>query len=150
MGEVRKLVDAFAAREGRRPRLLVAKMGQDGHDRGAKVVATAFADLGFDVDVGPLFQTPDETARQAVENDVHVVGLSSLAGGHKTLLPQLVAELSRLGRGDILVVCGGVIPSQDYAYLREQGAAAIFGPGTVIPEAAKSLLAEMNRRLGYT
>ncbi len=149
VGEVRRLVEAFAAREGRRPRLLVAKMGQDGHDRGAKVVATAFADLGFDVDVGPLFQTPAETARQAVENDVHIVGLSSLAGGHKTLLPQLVAELARLGRGDILVVCGGVVPSQDYQFLRENGAAAIFGPGTVIPEAARNLLAELNRRLGY-
>ncbi|MBK8166771.1 MAG: methylmalonyl-CoA mutase [bacterium] len=149
VGEVRRLVEAFAAREGRRPRLLVAKMGQDGHDRGAKVVATAFADLGFDVDVGPLFQTPAETARQAIENDVHIVGLSSLAGGHKTLLPQLVEELGRLGRGDILVVCGGVIPSQDYEYLREHGAAAIFGPGTVIPDAARNLLAELNRRLGY-
>jgi methylmalonyl-CoA mutase len=149
VGEVRKLVDAFAAREGRRPRLLVAKMGQDGHDRGSKVVATAFADLGFDVDVGPLFQTPAETARQAVENDVHIVGLSSLAGGHKTLLPQLVAELERLGRADILVVCGGVIPQQDYGFLREHGAVAIFGPGTVIPAAAKDLLAELSRRLGY-
>ena len=149
VGEVRQLVEAFAAREGRRPRLLVAKMGQDGHDRGAKVVATAFADLGFDVDVGSLFQTPAETARQAVENDVHIVGLSSLAGGHKTLLPQLVEELTRLGRGDILVVCGGVIPAQDYDYLRERGAAAIFGPGTVIPEAARNLLGELNRRLGY-
>jgi methylmalonyl-CoA mutase len=112
-------------------------------------VATAFADLGFDVDVGPLFQTPAETARQAVENDVHIVGLSSLAGGHKTLLPQLVSELKQLGRGDIVVVCGGVIPQQDYEYLREHGAAAIFGPGTVIPEAAKALLVEMSRRLGY-
>ncbi len=149
VGETRKLVEAFAAHEGRRPRLLVAKMGQDGHDRGAKVVATAFADLGFDVDVGPLFQTPAETARQAVENDVHIVGLSSLAGGHKTLLPQLVAELKKLGRGDILVVCGGVIPPQDYDFLREQGAAAIFGPGTVIPDAAQALLGEINRRLGY-
>jgi methylmalonyl-CoA mutase len=150
VGETRKLVEAFAAREGRRPRLLVAKMGQDGHDRGAKVVATAFADLGFDVDVGPLFQTPAETARQAVENDVHIVGLSSLAGGHKTLLPQLVAELKKLGRGDILVVCGGVVPAQDYDFLREQGAAAIFGPGTVIPDAAQALLGEISRRLGYT
>jgi len=149
VGDTRKLVEAFAAREGRRPRLLVAKMGQDGHDRGAKVVATAFADLGFDVDVGPLFQTPAGTARQAVENDVHVVGFSSLAGGHKTLLPQLVAELRKLGRGDILVVCGGVVPPQDHEFLREQGAAAIFGPGTVIPDAAQALLAEINRRLGY-
>ena len=130
-------------------RVLIAKPGLDGHDRGAKVVATAFADLGFDVDVGPLFQTPSETARQAVENDVHIVGLSSLAGGHKTLLPQLVNELKQLGRGDILVVCGGVIPQQDYEFLRANGAAAIFGPGTVIPDAAKNLLAEMSRRLGY-
>ena len=138
----------FERHEGRRPRILVAKMGQDGHDRGAKVVATAFADLGFDVDVGPLFQTPEETARQAVENDVHIIGMSSLAAGHKTLLPQLVAELERLGRGDIMVICGGVIPSQDYAYLREHGAAAIFGPGTVIPEAAARLLDELMARLG--
>ncbi|MFO7653744.1 MAG: methylmalonyl-CoA mutase [Candidatus Krumholzibacteriia bacterium] len=147
--DVRMLIDRFARREGRRPRILVAKMGQDGHDRGAKVVATALADLGFDVDVGPLFQTPEETARQAVENDVHVVGISSLAGGHKTLLPQLVAELRRLGRDDILVICGGVIPAQDYAQLREHGAAAIFGPGTVIPDAARELIMELNRRLGF-
>ena len=112
------LIRRFEAREGRRPRILVAKMGQDGHDRGAKVVATAFADLGFDVDVGPLFQTPEETARQAVENDVHIVGMSSLAAGHKTLLPQLVAELKTLGREDIMVICGGVIPAQDYAFLQ--------------------------------
>jgi methylmalonyl-CoA mutase len=149
VADVRRLIDAFAEREGRRPRLLVAKMGQDGHDRGAKVVATAYADLGFDVDVGPLFQTPEETARQAVENDVHVVGMSSLAAGHKTLLPQLVAELRKLGREDIMVVVGGVIPAQDYEFLREQGAAAIFGPGTVIPHAAKVILVELNRRLGY-
>ena len=127
----------------------MAKMGQDGHDRGAKVVATAFADLGFDVDVGPLFQTPEETARQAVENDVHIVGMSSLAAGHKTLLPQLVAELKKLDREDILVACGGVIPAQDYEFLREHGAAAIFGPGTVIPVAAEKLLEELNRRLGF-
>jgi methylmalonyl-CoA mutase cobalamin-binding domain/chain len=113
---------------------LVAKMGQDGHDRGAKVVATAFADLGFDVDIGSLFQTPDEVARQAVENDVHVVGMSLLAAGHKTLLPQLVEELRKLGREDIMVIIGGVIPAQDYAFLREHGAAMIFGPGTVLPE----------------
>jgi methylmalonyl-CoA mutase len=148
--EIRAIIDAFAAHEGRRPRILVAKMGQDGHDRGAKVVATAFADLGFDVDVGPLFQTPAETARQAVENDVHIVGMSSLAAGHKTLLPQLVEELKRLGREDILVICGGVIPAQDYDFLRENGAAAIFGPGTVIPVAARKLLEELNRRLGYS
>ncbi len=143
------MIKAFEKNEGRRPRILVAKMGQDGHDRGAKVVATAFADLGFDVDVGPLFQTPEETARQAVENDVHIVGMSSLAAGHKTLLPQLVAELKNLGREDILVACGGVIPAQDYEFLRENGAAAIFGPGTVIPVAAEKLLEELNRRLGY-
>jgi len=147
--QIRAIIDAFAANEGRRPRILVAKMGQDGHDRGAKVVATAFADLGFDVDVGPLFQTPEETARQAVENDVHIVGMSSLAAGHKTLLPQLVAELKKHGREDIMVICGGVIPAQDYEFLRENGAAAIFGPGTVIPVAARKLLVELNRRLGY-
>jgi len=145
--EVRALADAFAKKEGRRPRILIAKMGQDGHDRGAKVIATAFADLGFDVDVGPLFQTPEETARQAVENDVHVVGMSSLAGGHKTLLPQLVDALRALGREDILVVVGGVIPAQDYEYLREHGATAIFGPGTVIPLAARKMLEELHRRL---
>ncbi len=138
--EVRTLTDAFAQREGRRPRILIAKMGQDGHDRGAKVIATAFADLGFDVDVGPLFQTPEETARQAVENDVHFVGMSSLAGGHKTLLPQLIDALRALGRGDIQVVVGGVIPAQDYEFLRTHGAAAIFGPGTVIPVAARTML----------
>ena len=147
--KISAMIKAFEKNEGRRPRILVAKMGQDGHDRGAKVVATAFADLGFDVDVGPLFQTPEETARQAVENDVHIVGMSSLAAGHKTLLPQLVAELKNLGREDILVACGGVIPAQDYEFLRENGAAAIFGPGTVIPVAAEKLLEELNRRLGY-
>ena len=146
--QVRRMAEAFERVEGRRPRILVAKMGQDGHDRGAKVIATAFADLGFDVDIGPLFQTPAEVARQAVENDVHVVGMSSLAGGHKTLLPQLVDELARLGRDDIMVVAGGVIPAQDYAYLYERGASAIFGPGTVIPEAARSVLEELMRRLG--
>jgi methylmalonyl-CoA mutase len=145
--DVRALADRIAQQEGRRPRILIAKMGQDGHDRGAKVIATAFADLGFDVDVGPLFQTPEETARQAVENDVHFVGMSSLAGGHKTLLPQLVAELKKLGRADILVVVGGVIPAQDYEYLRANGAAAIFGPGTVIPVAAKNMLDQLERRI---
>jgi methylmalonyl-CoA mutase len=144
---VRALADRIAQQEGRRPRILIAKMGQDGHDRGAKVIATAFADLGFDVDVGPLFQTPEETASQAVENDVHFVGMSSLAGGHKTLLPQLVAELKKLGRPDIMVVVGGVIPAQDYEYLRANGAAAIFGPGTVIPVAAKNMLEELQRRI---
>ncbi len=141
------MADEFELVEGRRPRIMVAKMGQDGHDRGAKVIATAFADLGFDVDIGPLFQTPAEVARQAVENDVHVVGMSSLAAGHKTLLPQLVAELAALGRDDILVVVGGVIPAQDYGYLREHGAAAIFGPGTVIPVAAKKVLDALNAQL---
>ena len=140
IAEVVRRAEAFEAAQGRRPRILVAKMGQDGHDRGAKVIATAFADLGFDVDVGPLFQTPAETARQAVENDVHIVGMSSLAAGHKTLLPQLVEALKELGREDILVVIGGVIPQQDYDFLYEHGAAAIFGPGTVIPDAALMLL----------
>ena len=144
---VRKLADAFAEKEGRRPRIMVAKMGQDGHDRGYKVIATAFADLGFDVDIGPLFQTPEEAAAQAVENDVHVVGMSSLAGGHKTLLPKLVAELEKRGRSDIMVVAGGVIPAQDYEYLRNAGAALIFGPGTVVPVAAGKVLEELNRRL---
>jgi len=140
---VQKLTDAFAEREGRRPRILIAKMGQDGHDRGAKVVATAYADLGFDVDIGPLFQTPEEAAKMAVENDVHVVGISSLAGGHKTLLPQLRDELKKLGRPDILIVVGGVIPAQDYEFLTQNGAAAIFGPGTVIPQAAQTILEKL-------
>lgn len=138
--KVRDLTDKFAESEGRRPRILIAKMGQDGHDRGAKVVATAYADMGFDVDVGPLFQTPEETAKQAVENDVHVIGMSSLAAGHKTLLPQLIEELRRLDRQDILVVVGGVIPAQDYDYLYNNGAFAIFGPGTRLPEAAEKMM----------
>ncbi|WP_042346115.1 methylmalonyl-CoA mutase [Bacillus massiliigorillae] len=149
ISEVLQMTEDFLENEGRRPRILMAKMGQDGHDRGVKVVATAFADLGFDVDIGPLFQTPEETAKQAVENDVHVVGMSSLAAGHKTLLPQLVAELKKLGREDILVIVGGVIPQQDYDYLRENGAVAIFGPGTVIPEAAKTLMQAIYKALGY-
>jgi len=143
--QVRDQTDAFASQSGRRPRILIAKLGQDGHDRGAKVIATAFADLGFDVDVGPLFQTPAEAARQAVDNDVHVIGMSSLAGGHKTLLPQLMAELQQLGREDILVICGGVIPAQDYAYLSAQGAAAIFGPGTPVPQAATELMQTLSQ-----
>lgn len=147
---VRKMADEFEQWEGRRPRIMIAKMGQDGHDRGAKVIATAFADLGFDVDIGPLFQTPEETAKQAIENDVHVIGFSSLAAGHKTLLPQLVEELKNLGREDIVVVIGGVIPAQDYAFLREHGAAAIFGPGTVIPVAAQHVLQEIVYRLEAT
>ncbi|NJC88992.1 MAG: methylmalonyl-CoA mutase [Desulfuromonas sp.] len=138
--ELKQRIAAFAAREGRRPRILVAKMGQDGHDRGAKVVATAYADAGFDVDVGPLFQTPEEAARMAVENDVHVVGVSSLAAGHKTLVPQLVAELKRLGAEEIVVVCGGVIPRQDYEALSAAGAARIFGPGTPIVTSATQTL----------
>jgi len=146
VARVRREADAFAEREGRRPRILIAKMGQDGHDRGAKVVATAYADLGFDVDIGPLFETPEETARMAVENDVHVVGMSTLAGGHKTLLPQLVEELKKLGRGDILVVAGGVIPAQDYDFLRQHGAAAIFGPGTVLTVAAAKILSLLSNR----
>ena len=146
IAEVRKLCADFENRHGRRPRMLVAKIGQDGHDRGAKVVSTAFADLGFDVDIGPLFQTPEETAKQAVENDVHIVGFSSLAAGHKTLLPQLVAGLKKLGRPDILVVVGGVIPHQDYEFLHQNGAAEIFGPGTVIPDAAKRLIADLEAR----
>ncbi|MED3880556.1 methylmalonyl-CoA mutase [Priestia megaterium] len=145
--EVRKLTAEFLEEEGRRPRILVAKMGQDGHDRGSKVISTAFADLGFDVDIGPLFQTPEETARQAVENDVHVIGISSLAAGHKTLLPQLVEELKKLERDDIVVIVGGVIPKQDYSFLLEHGASAIFGPGTVIPKAAVSVLYEIKKRL---
>jgi len=133
-------ITEFETREGRRPRILIAKMGQDGHDRGAKVVATALADLGFDVDIGPLFQTPEETARQAVENDCHLIAMSSLAAGHKTLLPALVEALKEEGRPDIRIICGGVIPAKDYDFLREQGAVAIFGPGTVIPESAETIL----------
>ncbi|MEW9668803.1 methylmalonyl-CoA mutase [Ammoniphilus sp. 3BR4] len=147
VAKVRSMTDEFEQTEGRRPRIMIAKMGQDGHDRGAKVIATAFADLGFDVDIGPLFQTPEETALQAVENDVHVIGMSSLAAGHKTLLPQLVEELKKLGREDIIVVIGGVIPAQDYEYLKAHGAAAIFGPGTVIPIAAQKVLQEIMLRL---
>jgi methylmalonyl-CoA mutase len=140
-------VASFADRHGRRPRMLVVKMGQDGHDRGAKVIATAFADLGFDVDVGPLFQTPDEAARDAVENDVHVVGVSSQAAGHKTLVPQLVDALRAAGAGDVAVVCGGVIPPGDHATLHEAGVAEVFGPGTNIPEAAARVLALIEDRL---
>jgi methylmalonyl-CoA mutase len=138
--KARKLTDDFAKSEGRRPRILVAKMGQDGHDRGAKVIATAFADLGFDVDLGPLFQTPEEVARMAVENDVHVLGVSTLAGGHMTLVPEVIQELKRLGRQDILVVVGGVIPPQDFEALRKAGAAGVFGPGTRIPVSAQEIL----------
>nr|WP_297783562.1 methylmalonyl-CoA mutase [uncultured Allomuricauda sp.] len=136
----RKLADAFAEQEGRRPRIMVAKMGQDGHDRGAKVVATGYADLGFDVDIGPLFQTPAEVAKQAVENDVHILGISSLAGGHKTLVPEVVQELKKYGREDIMVIVGGVIPKQDYDHLLKNGAVAVFGPGTKIADAATEIL----------
>ncbi|WP_299739596.1 methylmalonyl-CoA mutase [Rossellomorea sp. y25] len=146
---VKEMTEEFLENEGRRPRILIAKMGQDGHDRGAKVISTAFADLGFDVDIGPLFQTPEETALQAVENDVHVIGVSSLAAGHKTLLPQLVAELKKLGREDILVVIGGVIPAKDYDFLLNNGASAVFGPGTIIPVAAQKVIKEIYEVLGY-
>jgi methylmalonyl-CoA mutase len=137
---IRSLSDTFASRDGRRPRILVAKMGQDGHDRGAKVIATGFADMGFDVDIGPLFQTPQEVARQAAENDVHVVGISSLAGGHKTLVPELIKALKQLGRSDILIIAGGVIPTRDYDFLHEAGVAFIFGPGTAVTQAARTIL----------
>ena len=146
---VRSKVDAFAEAEGRRPRILVAKMGQDGHDRGQKVIASAFADLGFDVDIGPLFQTPAEAARQAVENDVHIVGVSSLAAGHLTLVPSLRDALAGEGRGDIMIVAGGVIPPQDYDALRASGAAAIFPPGTVIADAAGDLVDRLAASLGH-
>lgn len=147
--KVHALVDAFEADDGRRPRILVAKMGQDGHDRGQKVIASAFADLGFDVDIGPLFQTPAEAARQAAENDVHIIGASSLAAGHLTLVPALKAELAKLGREDIMIVAGGVIPPQDYEALYDAGAEAIFPPGTVIASAAGELIEKLNKRLGY-
>ncbi|HEY2754170.1 MAG TPA: methylmalonyl-CoA mutase [Pseudolabrys sp.] len=147
---VRDAVEAFEAAEGRRPRLLVAKIGQDGHDRGQKVIASAFADLGFDVDIGPLFATPSEAARQAVENDVHVLGVSSLAAAHLTLVPELKAELAKQGREDIMIVVGGVVPPQDYDALTKAGAEAIFPPGTVIAEAAEKLLKSLNKRLGHS
>jgi methylmalonyl-CoA mutase len=143
--EVIQLTKRFETQEGRRPRIMIAKMGQEGHDRGTKVIAATFADLGFDVDLSPLFKTPAETARQAAENDVHIVGLSSLTAEHKTLLPQLVQELKKLGRQDILVIAGGIIPQHDYDYLYRHGAAAIFGPGTVIPKAAKLLIEKLYR-----
>jgi len=138
--KAQKLADEFAALEGRRPRILIAKLGQDGHDRGARVIATSFADLGFDVDVGPLFQTPEEAARQAAENDVHILGISSLAAGHKTLVPKTIKALEELKRDDIMVVVGGVIPPQDYDFLYKKGVVGIFGPGTVIAHAAQEIL----------
>src|SRR5262249_31079371 len=144
---MRQEIDRFLREHGRRPRLLVAKIGQDGHDRGAKVIATAFADLGFDVDVGTLFQTPEEVARQAVENDVHVIGVSTQSGGHKTLVPQMVRELERLGASDIVVTVGGIIPTKDYEFLERAGVKAIFGPGTAIPAAARRVLALIGQSL---
>jgi methylmalonyl-CoA mutase len=149
LSKVAGMVDDFEESEGRRPRILIAKMGQDGHDRGQKVIATAFADLGFDVDIGPLFQTPEEAARQAVENDVHIIGASSLAAGHLTLVPALKEELKKLGRADIMIVAGGVIPPQDYEELEHAGAAAIFPPGTIISEAAVGLLEKLRQNLDH-
>lgn len=149
IAEVKQMTEEFLENEGRRPRILVAKMGQDGHDRGAKVVATGYADLGFDVDISPLFMTPAEAAQMAVENDVHVIGVSSLAAGHKTLVPELIAELEKLGREDIIIIVGGVIPAQDYDFLYDAGAVAIFGPGTVIPVSAQKIIEEIYKRLGY-
>jgi methylmalonyl-CoA mutase len=146
LARIRTDIAAFAEEEGRRPRLMVVKMGQDGHDRGAKVIATAFADLGFDVDIGPLFQTPAEAARAAIENDVHVIGVSSQAAGHKTLVPQLIEELKKQGGDDVMVVVGGVVPAQDYDFLKKAGVAAIYGPGTNIPAAAAEILAFLRQR----
>ena len=148
--KVLALVDTFEKNDGRRPRILIAKMGQDGHDRGQKVIASAFADLGFDVDIGPLFATPDEAARQAVENDVHVIGVSSLTAGHLTLVPDLHEALAKEGREDIMIVVGGVIPPSDYEALHEAGAKAVFGPGTNIPAAAADLIAKLSAARGYT
>jgi methylmalonyl-CoA mutase len=142
---LRSQIETFAAAEGRRPRIMIAKLGQDGHDRGAKVVATAFADLGFDVDIGPLFQTPEECARQAIENDVHAVGVSTLAAGHKTLVPAIIAELKKQGADDIIVFVGGVIPRPDYEFLYEAGVKGIYGPGTPIPASAKDVLAHIRQ-----
>ena len=150
VGQVQAMVEAFEANDGRRPRILIAKMGQDGHDRGQKVIASAFADLGFDVDIGPLFATPEEAARQAVENDVHIIGVSSLAAGHLTLVPELKAALEKEGRGDIMIVVGGVIPPADYEELFAAGAKAVFGPGTNIAKAAGDLIGKLNAELGYT
>ena len=143
------MVAEFAKKEGRQPRIMIAKMGQDGHDRGAKVVATGYADCGYDVDMGPLFQTPEESARQAVENDVHILGVSSLAAGHKTLIPQVIEELKKLGREDIVVIAGGVIPAQDYDFLYKAGVAAIYGPGTPITKSAINMIEILNSINGY-
>ena len=149
MERVQRVTQAFYENEGRRPRILVAKVGQDGHDRGQKVVASAFSDLGFDVEIGPLFATPEEAAAQAVDADVHIVGISSLAAGHLTLVPELREALKKQGRDDIMIVVGGVIPPQDFQAVRDAGASAIFPPGTVIAEAAEQLIDELNARLGY-
>ena len=138
-------IATFAEKQGRRPRVMISKLGQDGHDRGAKVVASAFADLGFDVDVGPLFQTPEECARQAIENDVHAVGVSTLAAGHKTLVPAIVRALREQGANDIIVFVGGVVPQQDYAFLYEAGVKGIYGPGTPIPDSARDVLNQIKR-----
>ena len=146
--EARRLANEFAELDGRRPRIMIAKMGQDGHDRGAKVIATSFADMGFDVDIGPLFQTPAEAAKQAMENDVHILGISSLAAGHKTLVPQVIAELKKLDREDIMVVAGGVIPRQDYDFLFDAGVDFIFGPGTVISKSAIDILHKLIKQIG--
>ena len=148
--KVQALIDAFEDAEGRRPRILVAKIGQDGHDRGQKVIASAFADVGFDVDIGPLFATADEAARQAVENDVHILGLSSLAAAHLTAVPELKAALKKQGRDDIMIIIGGVVPPQDYDALYKAGAEAIFPPGTVIADAAEELIHKLNARLGHS
>ncbi|MCR9206249.1 MAG: methylmalonyl-CoA mutase family protein, partial [Halobacteriovoraceae bacterium] len=146
--EIKKDIEKFESKFGRRPRMLVAKMGQDGHDRGAKVIATAFADVGFDIDLAPLFSTPEEVARQAVDNDVHVVGVSSQAAGHKTLVPSLISELDKLGAKDIIVVVGGVIPKKDYEFLEKAGVKGIFGPGTPIPVSAKAVLKSIEESQG--
>jgi len=146
--QLKKEINEFADAKGRRPRVMISKLGQDGHDRGAKVVATAFADLGFDVDMGPLFQTPEECARQAIENDVHAVGVSTLAAGHKTLVPAIIEELKKQGADDIIVFVGGVIPRQDYDFLYEAGVKGIYGPGTPIPASAKDVLEQIKKALG--
>ena len=150
VGSVIQAAAAFEKVDGRRPRILVAKMGQDGHDRGQKVIASAFADLGFDVDIGPLFATPDEAARQAVENDVHIIGVSTMTAGHLTLVPDLKAALAKEGREDIMIIIGGVVPPQDYDALYAAGAEAIFPPGTVIADAAEELIHKLNARLGHS
>ena len=149
MNKLDQLIASFEKQEGRRPRIMLAKMGQDGHDRGQKVVATAFADIGFDVDIGPLFQTPEEAAKQAVENDAHIIGVSSLAAGHLALVPQLKAALKKFEREDMAIVVGGVIPPEDYKKLEDMGVDGIFGPGTVIHEAALELVKKLNKKLGH-